>query len=642
MPIFQTKAASVLGRCTRRLSLPVGAFVLTVGLSACDLPLVAVADAAPAKSASGLPTARSAGVAAGVRGSGGARTITSKAVAQPTTEPDFAAGLSDVEILQLEKPLAEGNAWLQLRFREDAKPEKDQIVLTIDGKRATLTRDSVDSLLFAGAVNFDFAAFDREQQLRSELVTSTKESASSLFDGRSFLGKESMTFDSTVQRAAFPFVRRIRLPRSLISMPASAVDPARELFVTDLSVVQDPTRTFDICNNVGNPNGAWTFKTLMTNMANQPLTGIDPALFVENWVRNWQVAHTVNTFAVPARVNIGPQVLNNWPRLANGRLNLDSSPFRLLAIVNRVDLRSNPIYGGSGGNAGEGRLVFGVVNRNSNGGCSLTQFTVIMEYGVPISGCSAVQQYAQQWVNLGATPFGSTFNARLQQITDQFTTANAAPGRPNNSALNQLRTNEIALAAPWELREFVLPQGNGMLGIVSTKETPHRATFQNTAALANFMNSGTPSVPATWLGVPFLTGSSLNPSIADAAAWNAPGATNANRHRVSLNTCDGCHGSEARANGNPFVAFPSPETSFVHVTPRLPGQQSQLSKFLLGTGTLAAPAVFPKNDPINGVPQRTFGDLLRRQQDLANLMNTSCLSTGLVHALRFRQLQMVH
>lgn len=631
-------SAAVGDSLRRRLAMPAGVFVLTLGLAACDLPAVTggatqVAAAAPATGAVSMPRLRSADPLP----------VRSLAEPAPSAEPDLAAGVSDVEILPLEKPEPNGNAILELRFREDAKPAEDQIDLLIDGNKAVLVRDSADPLLFAGLVFFDVAAFEREQAQRRELIQSTRDAGAAVFEGRALVGTEPFTYSGTATaQKALAVTSRLRLPRSLVTMPPSAVDPARELFITDLSVVQDPTRTFDVCNNVGNPNGAWTFKTLMTDMANQPLTGLDPAVFVENWVRTWQVNHTINTFGVPARPNIGPQVLNNWPRLANGRLDLDRSPFRLLAIVNRVDLRGNPVYGGSGGNAGEGRLVFGVVNRSVNGGCSTTQFTVIFEYGVPISGCSAVQSYAQRWVNLGNLPFGATFNTELQRITDIFTRANAAPGRPNGSALNQLRTNEIALAAPWELREFVLPRGNGFLNIVSTKETPHRATYQNSANLANFMNSGTASVPLTWLGQPFLTGSSLNPSVIDAVAWNAPGANNADRHRVSLNSCDGCHGSEARANGNPFVAFPTPETSFVHVTPRLPNQQSQLSKFLLGTGTLVAPATFPKNDPINGLPQRRFGDLLRRQQDLANLMNTSCTSTGLVHALRFSPVNDVH
>lgn len=644
---FPTSLVPVLqcGGAMRRLAVPAGVFFLTVGLSACDLPLASVTGTGVEVDTRSPSMASPAGGMTVMRGfsSPAAMQAAGQVSAQANEMPDYAAGVSEVDILPLETPEPDGNALLELRFREEAKPAEEMIELMIDGRRTVLVRDASDTLLYAGLVFFDVDVFEREQQERRELIQQTGDKGGAVFDGRQFLGTEPFTETGGSQmRKALSVTGRLRLPRSLVAMPPGAVDPRRELFITDLSVVQDPSRTFDICNNAGNPNGAWTFKTLATHMANPALTGIDPALFVENWVRSWQVNHTVNTFAVPARPNIGPLVLNNWPRLANGRLDLNRAPFRLLAIVNRVDLRGNPVYGGSGGNAGEGRLVFGVVNRNASGGCSTTEFTVIFEYGVPISGCTAIQQYGQRWVNLGNMPFGAAFNTELQKITDLFTTANAAPGRPNGSALNQLRTNERALASPWELREFTLPRGNGMLGVVSTKNTPHRATFQNTAIVANYMNVGPRPVPVTWMGVPFLTGSSLNPSTADAVAWNGPGAINNSRHEVSLDTCDGCHGSEARANNNPFVAFPTPETNFVHITTRLPGQQSQLSKFLLGTGSLALPSTFPKNDPINGAPQRKFGDLLRRQQDLADLMNTSCRSSGLVHALRFRTLGMAH
>lgn len=55
------------------------------------------------------------------------------------------------------------------------------------------------------------------------------------------------------------------------------IDPKRELMITDLSVVNDPARTFDVCSNAGTPMGIWTFGHLMSEMANQPITGIDPS-----------------------------------------------------------------------------------------------------------------------------------------------------------------------------------------------------------------------------------------------------------------------------------------------------------------------------------------------------------------------------
>lgn len=634
-----------------RLFAPVAVFFLTCGLAACDLP-GGSASIAPKGSATSVSFDTDPAATLAVAPHARLQSVVStrddrrpQALAEPGNIPRLPP-VEDMELTPRENAGdPAGNALLSIVFRKDSDLP-DVLPLVVDKDEFVFKRDASNRDRFNGMVHFDFDGFLREQQERRGLIDEFKATGAAAFAGRESLGEEAFEFiDPDLIKRARELSIAFRIPRFTISMPPSAVDPRRELMITDLSVVNDPARTFDICNNTGNPNGAWTFKTLMTNMANQPFTGIDPAVFTENWLQGWNVNHTINTFPVPARPNIGALVLNSWPRIG-GKLDLNRAPFRLLAIVNRVDLRGNTVYGG--GSAGEGRLVFGVVNRNSAGGCSTTRFTVIFEYGVPISGCTNVKNYGQQWVNLGGIALGSAaFNPALQAITDQFTTANAAPNRPNRSALNQLRTNENALNPLWELREFVLPGRTAvatMLNLVSTKNAPHHS-HNNTALLASYMNSGIASVPLSYLGTPFLTGSNFNPSTSDAAVWKAVGATNANRHRVSLDTCNACHGGETRANGNPAVVFPvanGPETSFVHVDVRLPAAQSRLSKFLLGTGNLAVPTTFPKNDPINGIPQRSFGDLLRRQQDLANLMNSTCRTTGLLQAIQFQPLDMVH
>lgn len=625
---------------------PIAVFFLTCGLAACDLPggtgAVAAKSAASGRTVAdvsadgaGSALARQAWPAPKV---GGFAPVAGLAEAIAPRLPP----VEDMELTPMESSSdPEGNARLSIRFREGSDLP-DVLPLVVDKDTFTFKRDAVDKFRFNGMVRFDFDRFAQEQRDRQSLVVETRAKGEAVFAGREFLGEDPFGFiDPKVVESARLSSTPFQIRKFTISMPPSAVDPRRELMITDLSVVNDPTRTFDICNNTGNPNGAWTFKTLISNMANNTFTGIDPAVFTENWLQSWNVNHTINTFPVPARPNIGGLVLNSWPRIG-GKLDLDRAPFRLLAIVNRIDLRGNSVYGG--GSAGEGRLVFGVVNRNVAGGCSTTPFTVIFEYGVPISGCTNVKNYAQQWVNLGNIALGSAaFNPALQAITDQFTSANAAPNKPNRSALNQLRTNENALNPLWELREFVLP-GRGpvvtMLNIVSTKQTPHH-TRNNTALLANYINTnsaailgGTYVVPTTWTGQPFLTGSNFNFSVADGAVWNAPGVGNQQRHLFSLGTCNACHGGETRNQ-------PS-DLSFLHIAPRAPAAVSGLSRFLVGNGTLAVPTTFNKPDPINTLPSRPFGDLLRRQQDLANLMNSSCLSTGLLQAIQFQPLDMVH
>jgi hypothetical protein len=63
-------------------------------------------------------------------------------------------------------------------------------------------------------------------------------------------------------------------------------------------------------------------------------------------------------------------LLDAWPRMADGRLDLDHAPVRLKAIVNRIDLRDV-----DHGNAGGGSFIFALLD----GGFEM-QATLIFEY----------------------------------------------------------------------------------------------------------------------------------------------------------------------------------------------------------------------------------------------------------------------
>jgi hypothetical protein len=351
--------------------------------------------------------------------------------------------------------------------------------------------------------------------------------------------------------------------------------------ITDLSVVEDPVRTRGA--------GPWTFRHLAEALA--PTAAEAPAL-VEAWLSQWLSDQVVNGHVVPARPALRRLVLDPWPRI-DGGLDLSRAPFRLLAIVNRMDLRDL-----AAGNAGEGRFVFGVLDARG----APTEFTVILEYKLPAATAAEVRGWADAWHALGALPFPSAaYNEALEAITTRFAGRNAAPGRPNGSALSQLRTNEIALAAPWELREFALDTATGRLQPKVVELTPD-ASFDRTAALAGFVNAnetailaGTHLVPNGLGGAPFAGGASRN----DLAPWRAPGVlSNDARHLFSLGTCNGCHGVET---GTPFL----------HVFPRPAGRPSALSAFLTGT---ALP------DPVNRQVTRSFADLGRRSADLRSIV----------------------
>jgi hypothetical protein len=368
------------------------------------------------------------------------------------------------------------------------------------------------------------------------------------------------------------------------------VRTSRELMIKNVSVVDDPVRTNPGDTAVDPRAGAWTFGHLMENMAPSAAAAPD---FVEQLFSTWLADRTVNGFTVPARTFMQAQVLDTWPRTANGKLDLTKSPLRLLSIVDRLDLRNLAL-----GNAGEGRFVFGVLDAQ---GFPL-QFTVILEYHLPATTQAQVLDWASSWHALGNHPFPSEeYNVALQALTERFTGRNAAPGLVNGSALSQLRTNEIALSNPWELREFTLSPATGFLQEDTIKLTPDLG-FDGTPRLADFINQNEPAilaeqhtVPPSFQGSPFLGGAVFN----NLTAWKAPGINNNEaRHHFSLNTCNGCHSAEETG------------TFFLQVNPRFPGSEAQLSGFLTGITV---------SDPVTFQP-RTFNDLARRKADLTQLV----------------------
>jgi len=501
-------------------------------------------------------------------------------------------------------------------------PEEGPIVLHDDGANGD---EKAGDNTFSAIIDSDWDEQAAEQDRLLDVMSQKEALSVPVFEGREIVREQKVDLKE---------FRRLRDQGILRPLPFGsggiAVIPGASLLITDPSVIGDPGRTFDPCTGAGTTMGKWTFGYLMTAMANQNFTNVDPADFVLTWLQSWATDQTVNGFIVPKRPGI-QQLINLWPKQSNGKLDLARAPMRLSAIVNRIDLASNSAYGRGGG--AEGRFVFTVVT-GTNPNCSGRLATVIFEYGVPIHTCAKIKSWAQQWLNLQNFALGSPqYNAALEVITEQFAAADADTSKPNHSALNQLRTNEIALASPWELREFQVAATH-QLGIVDVKQTPEKSDTAQ-AALPPWYFQGGPknSVLVSWINgnataiaankytvpltlpgsVPFRGGSS--PNLID--FWN--GTSNSTqivsepvRHQFSLNTCNACHGAET-------------QDSFRHIVQNATGPTT-LSGFLTGI-TVTVPVksttqTIPSNLPPN--PVYSYNDLARRAQVLSNTASGNC------------------
>jgi len=400
-----------------------------------------------------------------------------------------------------------------------------------------------------------------------------------------------------------------------------AVD--RSLIIRDLGVVNDPCRTRpnggDLaagapvppsCGSGGQP-GIWSFAHLMTRMAG----GLPVSDFLTSFFAQWTSNQTVNGFSVGARPRIKTLLLDPWwsksgcgtfPNPCPG-LDMARAPFRLLAIVNRMDLAGpGDPYSGGNPSLGELRFVFGALDST---GAPLDA-TFILEYKLPTT--RPLIDWAYSFQTLSSPGLGSVgsplYNQTLETFTALVTEQNANPGGPNlGSSIGQVRTNDGAFGptptpplfkpAPWELREHKLDCSSAPdsdhcpLGLVPVAQTPANS-FNKTPALDNFMVNSEPAILAESHAVPafMLGGASTSRSGTDANLdmWdlsdlslydftalgfpNPGGVKPYTRVLFASHTCNGCHYVETATNR-------------FHIAPRALGMVSALSPFLSADAT---------------------------------------------------------
>lgn len=574
------------------------------------------------------------------------------------------AVLNDVELFQLQKPNELGNAIALATFKKDEAVEalKGRFSFDMEGKITAFNdlgegadEKSGDGV-FSAFTQIDLEDIEKTRATFLKKLDTVKRTQVSTFSGRALVDTKTFTLESPATG-----INNIKgLPVIIAPTPLPAptppalVNPANALVINDPIVVANPALTFDACNtdamgNHQNPNALWSFKTLISNLNDETSSGMTDQQFAHDWLRNWMSNQNVNSFGIPARPGIR-EFFQGWDGVNASTLNMDRLPFRLLAIVNRIDLASIPAYGTTRpDHPGEIRFVFGLLSRNSNGQCVnggipfSNEMTAIFEYRDTTRGCSSLKDLANKWLDLdtlGATAGrgSAAYLSALRAITDTVTA-------PNANQLNQLRTNDFAFDGfnsfmePWQMREFVIHPTTKRLVSTTIKQTPEPARFRQPGLgtpdellMKSYLDQEAPSilceahsVPEIFNGQPFLGGHAdyesvttwtVRPNVS-ALPGNYPGCyqssivagtdtglsfndrmTSEIRHKFALNTCDDCHAAETG-------------TRFVHISP----VNRQLSGFMLGTQV---------DDPRIPSLKRRFNDLARRNQALVGTAATSC------------------
>lgn len=645
-------------------------------------------------------------------------------VSTVAADPQLDAGVPPPEQVFVEKTSAfpgRGNVLVSVEIGESQRSAKivegteDFITIGDEGSEIILRDDgrggdaAAGDRLYTAPAFIDRAELAERAQADQDAVTRSGKSTNFVFFGRSFGGEESVTpfdlagFDAGSRVPLDPAIVYVEpaatvsetgtgtksASRSLTSAAATApkncspvAGPSpgttngfqeRVLMIRNHQVVEDPARTINPCDGSGTSGGVWTFEHLMTEMANQQASGIDPSDFVEQWLATWAQSPgpTINGHTVSTRPLMDTLIAEWRADSGGGNLDLSQAPFRLSAIVLRTDLRTQ--LGGGGGyaarstgkflDAGELRFIFGIVlkdhwdhnafpiagpdiDNDPNASCLGMPATVILEYKVPRCNCPEVRDWASRWIELDdydhADPI---YRAKLERLTESVVRANADPTRPNGSAIGQVRTNEIIFpqAQPphspsevWELREFQLVQSPFSLLVETTtadtpldryNRTPESPHSIGSPLLFDWIDGPVKSALVTSNDcagpipqVPLLFQGSL-PSAASFLGANPHTETPAYNwdHPSLAYTLPFQNWARHRVSLAACSGCHGAETStvFLQVDPQVPfGNPAALSGFLEGINHVP--------DPAAGTPNRHFDDLLRREDDVKGLAAISC------------------
>jgi hypothetical protein len=248
----------------------------------------------------------------------------------PTTDGRTVPLASQVEVLQLTPAAPDGRNALVIMdfgdfFKSDPKGKKPSIIaVNGDGDAETLRKQGIrfkdlglfgdekaNDGIYSGLARANTAQVDTDAKLYLSRLAKSDSRRTLAFSGRQVAREGVFDPQSPFEKTSADRELTMVFPNSgevsflgrpipkLVPILAPSTDPARTLLITNLGVVQDPARTFSPCTNAGvvaptgNVNGAWSLKTLLSNMANTPVTAIPAQTFVNDWLKQW-MSNSVN------------------------------------------------------------------------------------------------------------------------------------------------------------------------------------------------------------------------------------------------------------------------------------------------------------------------------------------------------------
>ena len=369
---------------------------------------------------------------------------------------------------------------------------------------------------------------------------------------------------------------------------AGSIDLFKELLVIDPAVLASSEARNDVAG------AAFSFRSRLEELSE---SADDAARFAVEWLESWKSTTQVGLVAaVQPRFDVENILVEPWKQA--GGYGMSFLPFRLIAIVNRLDLASSA--DGCTGDAGEIRFVYTAVNPSLGNALAMT---VIVE--VPYPSTRSPRAWADAWHALPSPASSSYVPALAALVRDAM--RDADPER------TRVRTNEIALGQsqnqPWELRQFALMRADGQASLAPTLiATTPRDDLDGSSSLGAWIEDHRDRLAkgvTDALAITMQAGASSMPEAN--FRWTLASAVvpESVRHTFGLSTCNGCHGGERPADVLPFQHLaPGDAPNSAGYYDVRPTQRTRVSTFLY--------------DGHGG------GELVRRAQSMASILCSSC------------------